>query len=327
MRIDVHNHYLPETVVADLRGGSAGVDGIRIEWDGRGERVVHPGLGMRYPLKAEFYDLSAKLAHMDAHGIDVSILSIVPLWLFHWIEAEEAERFCRRANDWLAQYVARSARLRGMAMVPLQSPAAAVAELERSRALGLIGVEIGTTVGGAPLDDPRFSPFFAAAERLEMPVMIHPSFAGKPSPFAEFYMKNLIGNPLATAAAACRLILSGFLDRHADLTVILVHAGGFLPYQIGRLDHGYEVRAETRERLRARPSSYLHRFHFDTITHAPKPLRFLVDLVGAERVLYGTDIPFDMADLDFASIARDSGIADEAMDAIANGNARRLFKL
>jgi len=325
VRIDVHTHYIPEHAIREVREGK-GIDGITLEIHDGVERIVHPTMGMRYAVMPEFFDQEAKLRHMDGLGIDLSILSVVPLWLFHWTPAEEAVTFCQRANDWLSGYVSGSDRLMGMATVPLQAPEAAAEELRRAKTdLGLRGVQIGTTVNGAPLDDAQFTPFFSAAEELDMPVTLHPCYSGKPPPFTDFYMKNLIGNPLGTATAASRLILSGFLDRHPDLDVILVHAGGFMPYQIGRLDHGYHVREESREHIGQPPSSYLRRFHYDTITHAPKPLEFLVDLVGDDRVVLGTDIPFDMADIEFERVIGEAGLTADTVSTIESGNAARLF--
>lgn len=327
MIIDSHCHYIPRHGIDAAREGHC-VDGVVIERHGGVERLVHPRLDMRYPVMAEFFDPAAKLRHMDRLGIDVSVYSIVPLWLMHWTPAEAAIEFCRLANDDLAEIVSQSDRLVGLATVPLQAPEDAARELRRAvTELGFKGAQIGTTVGGTPLDDPQFAPFFEAAEALDVPVMIHPAYAGRPSPFADFYLKNLIGNPLATAVAASRMILSGFLDRHPRLKPLLVHAGGFMPYQIGRLDHGHEVRAETCESISEPPSSYLRRFHFDTITHAAAPLRFLVDLVGSDRVVLGTDIPFDMADVRFAAILPATGLGADTIAAIHADNAARLFKI
>jgi aminocarboxymuconate-semialdehyde decarboxylase len=327
VRIDIHSHYIPGSAIERLRRGESN-DGIVLDRQADGERIVHPRLGMRYPLLPEFFDRQAKLAHMDKLDIDLSILSIVPLWLFHWIDSDEAIDFCRDANDWLSDFVVGTERLAGMATVPLQAPEAAAEELRRAvEKLGLCGVQIGTTVAGEPLDDPRFAPFFSTAEALGVPVAIHPSYSGKPSPFTDFYMKNLVGNPLGTAVAATRLILSGFLDRYPKLDVILAHAGGFMPYQVGRLDHGHRVRAEARAAIEKPPSSYLRRFHYDTITHAPLPLRFLTELVGADRVVLGTDIPFDMGDTDFEDIIQNARLSDEARATIEGGNAARLFRI
>lgn len=327
MRIDIHTHFMPPFFLDEARRGRA-IDNVAIQRRNGQEWVIHPQ-GYQYPLVAEFWDLEAKLAHMNDLGIDVSVLSISPTLLFHWLETGPAEEFCQRTNEALAGFVAEAGgRLYGMAVVPLQNPEAAAQELRRAVVdLGLRGVQIGTTMENVPLDDPRFEPFFATAAELNVPVMLHPYYVGTRAEFADFYMTNLTGNPLETCLAASRLILSGCLDRHPNLTVILVHAGGFMPYQVGRLDHGFRVRTETRAKIDSPPSSYLRRFYFDTITHAAVPLKFLTELVGSDRVLLGTDIPFDMADLRFQEYQATAELDAETLQAINNGNASRLFGL
>lgn len=327
MKIDIHTHYIPPFLLDEARRGRA-IDNITLQRRNGQEWVIHPQ-GYHYPLAAEFCDLEAKLAHMDSLGVDISVLSISPTLLFHWLEAGPAEEFCQRTNEALAGFVAGSGgRLYGMAIVPLQNPEAAVQELRRAVLdLGLRGVQIGTTMENVPLDDSRFEPFFATAAELNVPVMLHPYYVGLRPEFADFYMTNLVGNPLETGLVASRLILSGCLDRHPHLTVILVHAGGFMPYQVGRLDHGFRVRTETRARIDLSPSNYLRRFYYDTITHAAVPLKFLIELVGADRVLLGTDIPFDMADLRFQEYQTTAALDPDTLQAINSGNACRLFKL
>jgi aminocarboxymuconate-semialdehyde decarboxylase len=265
---------------------------------------------------------------MDRLGIDRAVLSLTPTLFFYWLEAGAAGDFCRQANDSLARFVAASDRLDGVAVVPLQDPEAAAAELRRAvRQLGLRGTEIGTTLEHIPLDDPRFDPFFQAAAELDVPVMLHPYYVGTRPTLADFYMTNLTGNPLETCIAASRLILSGFLDRHPGLRLLLVHAGGFMPYQIGRLDHGFRVRPESRAALTTPPSTYLRRFWYDTITHAATPLRFLIDLVGADRVLFGTDLPFDMADTRFRGYFAEAQLTAETLACVTARNAVGLFRL
>ena len=327
MTTDVHTHFIPPEFIDDARRGRA-LDGIALERRDGVDWLAHPQ-GYRYPVSPEFSDIEAKLRHMDAVGIDVSVLSLAPTLFFYWLEAAVAADFCRRANDSLARFVAQSeGRLHGMAVVPLQDPAAAAAELWRAVVtLGLRGALIGTTVGDVPLDDERFAPFFAAAAKMRVPVMLHPYYVGLRPHFVDYYMVNLIGNPLETCMAATRLILSGFLDRHPTLTVVLVHAGGLMPYQIGRLDHGFRVRTETSARISSPPSTYLRRFWYDTITHASTPLKCLIDLVGADRVVVGTDIPFDMADVRFADCLNALDLDPQALEAITTTNAAQLFSL
>jgi aminocarboxymuconate-semialdehyde decarboxylase len=326
MTIDIHTHFIPPELVADARAGRA-LDRIAVERRGGVEWLVHPQ-GYGYPLSPEFFDIDAKLAEMDRLGIASAVLSLTPTLFFYWLGADEAGDFCRRANDSLAALVAQSDRLHGVAAVPLQQPEAAAAELRRAVGdLGLRGAEIGTTVEQTPLDDPRFDPFFTAAAELDVPVILHPYYVGTRPALVDFYMTNLTGNPLETCIAASRLILSGCLDRHPTLKVVLVHAGGFMPYQIGRLDHGFRVRSETSVAIASPPSSYLRRFWYDTITHAGTPLKFLVDLVGIDRVVLGTDLPFDMADIRFDDAFFTAGFNARTREAIASTNAVTLFGL
>lgn len=327
-RVDIHTHFMPRKVIDEVRSGDA-LDNVTIQRRDGKEWVVHRQ-GHRYPLAPEFWDLEAKLQQMDRLGIDISVLSIAPSLLFYWLEAGPAQEFCQRANNALAEFVSQSdGRLYGLAAVPLQDPEAAVAELRRAVLdLGFKGTQIGTTMEGIPLDDPRFDTFFATAEELDVPVILHPYYvAGKRAEFSEFYMINLISYPLSTGMAASRLILSGFLDRHPDLKLVLVHGGGFMPFQVGRLDHGFRVRAETKANIDSPPSSYLRRFHYDTITHASVPLKFLVELVGADRVVLGTDIPFDMADLRFLEYLAAAEFDEQTLQAINGGNSSHLFAL
>jgi aminocarboxymuconate-semialdehyde decarboxylase len=265
---------------------------------------------------------------MDRLGIDVAVLSLTPTLFFYWLDTAEAADFCRLANESLARFVKQSDRLHGVAVVPLQDPEAAAVELRRAVGeLGLRGAEIGTTVEKTPLDDRRHDPFFAAAAELDVPVILHPYYVGTRPNLADFYMTNLTGNPLETCISASRLILSGWMDRHPAVKVVLVHSGGFMPFQIGRLDHGHRVRKETNAHITAPPSSYLRRFWYDTITHAATPLKFLVDLVGADRVVLGTDLPFDMADVHFQDYFAGASLDAPTLGAVTSRNAIELFAL
>lgn len=324
MVIDIHTHFIPQSFVAGARSGRA-PDHVVADRRDRTEWIVHPQ-GYRYRLSPEFFELEAKVQQMDRLGIDVSILSLSPTLFFYWIDRAAARDFCQEANESLAAFVGQSDRLHGVATVPLQDPDAAANELRRAvRQLGLRGVEIGTTMETVPLDDPRFEQFFAAAADLDVPVILHPYYVGARAQLADFYMTNLTGNPLETCVAASRLILSGFLDRHPALKIVLVHGGGFMPYQIGRLDHGFRVRAEARASISNAPSTYLRRFWYDTITHASTPLKFLIELAGADRVMLGTDSPFDMADDRFGDYFSAIGLDVRDREVITSANAVALF--
>jgi len=322
--VDAHAHFIPASLAAEASRRPEW--GVEIEQrDGR-PWVSHEQ-GFAYPLDQTFFGDEAKLADMDARGIHLTVMSISPTLFFYWIGSADAASFARYANDALAEAIRGSGgRLAGVATLPMQDPAAAAAELRRAvEELSLRGAHIGTTVEGGYVDEARFAPVLEAAEALGVPLILHPYYVGPLPRFEQFYLTNLLGNPLDTALCASRLIFSGALEQFGDLQVLLVHAGGFLPYQIGRLDHGWAVRPEPKERLQRKPSEYLDRFHYDTVSHHDSALAWLVDLVGDERVVLGTDLPYDMADPDPVGRLDRLELAPEARERVAGANAARLF--
>lgn len=325
--VDTHSHVIPPRLVAAIDAGEA-PDGITLDRSGDQPWVVHRQ-GYRYPLLPGFHDVAARLATMDAQGVAVSVLSIAPPLFLYWVEAAEAVAAGRQVNDAIAAMVAEAPdRFVGLATLPMQDPDAAALELRRAvRELGLRGAQIGPHIEGVGLDDPSFRPVLRTAAELGVPLVLHPYYVGAASgELADFYLTNLQGNPWQTAVSASRLILSGTLDELPGLALVLVHGGGHLPYQIGRLDHGHRVRPEA-ARPQLPPSAYLRRFHFDTLTHDADATRFLVEQVGADRVMFGTDHPFDMAGGTFteqtSAVRTDGpGLARMAWD-----NADALFRL
>jgi aminocarboxymuconate-semialdehyde decarboxylase len=205
-------------------------------------------------------------------------------------------RLSRAVNDAMdAAHTAYPQRFVGCATLPMQDPKLALDELERVKDLGGIrAVYLGTNVNGRDLSEPDFAPIFARCEALRLPVLLHPLTVIGAARLAKFYLNNFLGNPFDTAVAAAHLVFGGVLDRHPRLEVCLPHAGGALPYLVGRLTHGQRVRPETKGVARRPFERYLRRFTFDTITHSPALLKFLIDTVGADRVMLGSDYCFDM---------------------------------
>ena len=326
LTVDVHTHIVPPGVLQDARAG-AGFDGLRAEPDGGTERLVHRQ-GFSYPVPPPYYDVAARLAVMDQRRVDHAVISLAPTLFMYWVPGPEAAGFCRAANDALAAFAAASGgRMTAVATLPMQDPAAAAAELRRAVGdLGMRGAEIGPNVEEASLADAAFRPVLRAAAELGVPLILHPYYVGPQPGLADFYLTNLVGNPLASTVSAARLIFSGVLDQLSGLRLVLMHGGGYLPYQIGRLDHGYRVRPEARGCAHP-PSAYLSRFWFDTVTHAPVSLRFLTDMVGAQHVMYGSDYPFDMAAGPLAEQLDGTGLGGGDMAMIAATNAVRLFGL
>jgi aminocarboxymuconate-semialdehyde decarboxylase len=186
----------------------------------------------------------------------------------------------------------------------MQTPDRAATELTRAIGLGLRGACLCTHVNGRDLEDPRFAPVFARAEQLDVPLFLHPQNAGDISRLQDHHLWNLIGFPMETTTAAARMILGGVFVRHPELKIVLAHGGGFLPYQLGRLDHGYRVRPTLRERLPHPPSYYLRNIYCDSLVHDATALRFLIDRIGVDHVVLSSDYPFDMGDVSPADAIR-----------------------
>lgn len=320
--VDIHAHFIPGSWIDDARRGQ-GPGGLTV--DASTGWLTHPE-GYRYPSYPAFHDPSARLDAMDRLAIDAAVVSCSPTIFFYSLDPTVGAVLAAEANNALADHVAAApARLGGLATLPMRDPDAAARELERAvRELGMRGAAIGPVVGDVPLDDPRFAVLFETAQSIDVPILLHPSYVGLRPGLADFYLTNLVGNPLETTVSVARLILSGTLDRLPRLRLALVHGGGFVPYQVGRLDHGWEVRPESKG-CAARPSSYLRRFVYDTITHQPAALAYLIGLVGADRVAFGTDLPFDMMDgaLDAQLGTIELGPAEREL--VASGTAEAWF--
>lgn len=327
MIIDVHAHYVPRSFLEAIEKEGAPY-GASLRRDGGNPTILLAGRPYG-PITRHYYETKPRLAEMDKAGVDMQVLSLNPPMVY-WADAGLGTRLARLYNDELAAAVAgRPDRLAGLATVPLQDVPAAVAELERAiRQLGLRGVYIGSNVCGKELDHPDLLPFFAQAEALRAPVFIHPIDVLGGERLGSYYLHNGLGNPFDTAVAAARLIFGGILDRFPRLQVCLAHAGGALPYLIGRLDRVYRVRKEAREKVRRPPTTYLRRLYYDTITHHGPALRYLVGLMGADRVAMGSDYRFDMGLSDPAGPVRAvRQLSRTDRSAILGGVAARLLKL
>lgn len=295
-RIDIHNHVIPERFLKEVTSTPARFK-ARIEERDDIRTMAHEQ-GYAYPLFEEFHNAEAKLAAMDRQGIDIAVISPAPPLFYYWSPLDLATQTARLVNDGVADMAAQApARLRGMATLPMQHPDAAIAEMERVvRDYQFKAVEIGTSIEGEQLSEARFRPVLRRAQELGIFIFAHPYYVGAKPELNNYYLTNLIGNPLDTTVMAANLMFSGVLDELPDLRICLAHGGGFLPYQIGRLAHGYTVRSEPRVNCKQSPSKFLRNFYFDSLVFDPCALRYLIDMVGADHICIGTDAPFDMGD-------------------------------
>lgn len=343
MIIDMHHHGLPpralDRILADPEayGFAGGAQSAEVE---------------RLRLWGPFTDLQEQKAELQQAGADGAVLSTVPYLPIYTLSLKQAQHLCRLLNDSLAEWIAGEASFRGMAAVPLQDGPAAAEELRRtSEELHLRGAMIATHIGGTNLDAPHLEPFWEAAEALQVPIFVHPNPADilARERLRSYGLQLHLGVSMEGTVAAASLVMSGVFDRYPRLKVILSHGGGYLSVAFGRLTHAYHYLREASvppasarpggQQWRPMPSlgplisvpateppdAYLRRFYYDTVLFHPEPLLNLIRLVGADRVLYGTDYPFNPEFPQAVRAIEALGLAAEESEAILGGTAAKLY--
>jgi len=324
--IDTHTHILADATIKFLQRELPKLNLKLTPYDA--ENAVVEVAGVPYkPFPCGGHDIARRLADMDAAAVDMHLLSVSPqTWLYNQ-EAAVGIAASVIQNDQIAQHVKEYPdRFAGIATLPMQVPRAAADELRRAmQKLGLHGTMIASNINGRNLDDPSFEPLWAAAAELDAFLVIHPGNVAGADRLRAYYLNNLIGNPLDTTIAAACLIFGGALERYPTLKPLMVHGGGFIPYQGGRWVHGWQVRPEPKVHLKHSPAPYLDRFFYDTITHSKAACEFLVSSVGADRVFLGSDYPYDMGMLDCVRHVRALDIAVADKDTILGGHAAKIL--
>ena len=274
-------------------------------------------------------DLGLRLQDMDRMGVHIQVLSPSPNQYYLWAEPDLSVKLVQILNNRIAEACATYPdRFIGLGAVALQHPEIAVSQLEACmNTYQMKGVEIASAYPGRDLSHNQFEPFWSLAEELGAVILIHPLGSTLGERTLPYYLSNIIGMPLDTTLALSHLIFSGVFDRHPHLQVCAVHGGGYFPSYIGRFDHGYQVRPESRT-MQQPPSEYLQKIYFDTVVFRPDLLQGLINRAGISQVVVGTDFPFDMGDYDLDTLLGGvSGLDDKGKKAIRFGNARRLLKL
>ena len=325
--VDVHAHFYPKAFLDLLaqRGAEHGLEWKMIEGKGPQFRIGYLATG---PLGPAFVDLDARLAAMDAQGVEVHALSLSQPMVY-WAGRELGQSLAATYNDEVARAHERHPRrLVGLASLPMHAPDLAVREVERAAALpGVRGFYAATRVLDKELSDAEFFPVYERIEALGLPLFLHPVFVIGAERLAAFYLTNLLGNPFESAIAAAHLIFGGVLDRFPRLTVVLPHAGGAFPWLVGRLNRGWEKR-EDLKKIRQAPVEYLRRFYYDTIGYSDQVIEYLVRVVGADRVLMGSDYCFPIAyEQPVRIVTGNPALGEAAKRAILSGNARALLRL
>jgi aminocarboxymuconate-semialdehyde decarboxylase len=324
--IDVHAHILSEETIRLLQSEAPKVAPKLTDIDEQfGTLDVAGNVYRHFPRGG--WDLERRLADMSASKVDVQVLSVCPQTFLYGQPPALAAAFARIQNEQLAKLAkARPDHFLGIATLPMQAPNLAADELRHAmRTLGLRGAQIGSNIAGKNLDDPELEPVWAAAAELDAFILVHPINVAGMDRLGSYYLNNLIGNPLDTTIAAACLVFSGVLERYPSLKICLAHGGGFVPYQAGRFLHGWHVRQEPKKKLPKPPTDSLDRFLFDTIVHSKEVLEFLVGNAGAQRVLLGSDYPFDMGMPDGVLQVRGLSIPAAEQAAILGDRARALL--
>ena len=326
MNIDLHSHFFP--IAALQHPGKFENRAPRIVLD-KDKLSVTSQIGTRAGLGAGAYDPAARIKALDEMQIDLQAISPSPILLFYWEAPAVAAHFSRRQNEAIqAVVIEHPDRFIGFGSVPLQSVPDAIAIAREAKAMGLKGLEIGNAVGDKPLDDPMFEPFFDAAEELDMLLFVHPLEGGLD---ADDPLSPILGNVLQftfrTTMMVERMIITGMFEKHPNLKLCLSHGGGLLTFNIWRLDHSYGLRADLQKQLPKKPSEYLKKLYFDTIVHSVAALQYLVQVVGADRVVIGTDYPMAMGDFDSVRKVMQLDLSDQERGQILGGNAATAVKL
>ncbi len=281
-------------------------------------------------IRARITGHDERLRELDAMGVDMQLVCPPPNQCYYTVPLDVAVKVSRVVNDGLAEFVAKKPdRFVALGTVPLQDGKEAAAELERGmKTLGFKGVEILTNVDGHEISEPAYAPFWKKAEELGALVLLHPNGFTEGKRLSRFYFNNVIGNPFETTLALHYLIFDGVLERHPDLKILAVHGGGYLAAYSGRIDHAWGARSDSHTDLPQPPTSYLRKIFFDTVVFTPHQLKNLVDVFGADRIVMGTDYPFDMAEYDpIGHVAAVEGFDASTVAAIAGLNAKKLLGL
>jgi aminocarboxymuconate-semialdehyde decarboxylase len=321
--IDFHNHYYPPVYLEALRSGSSAVE-VTIDEDGN-PRIYYPG---DYNIAVPGHrDIDYREQVLKDHGIDTQVLTLTTPGT-HVETPATAAKFAALVNDAFAEVVrTKRGRFTALATLPLNDPAASVAELRRACGpLGLRGAMLFSNVNGVGLDDRRFWPIYEAANELGAVLYIHPTNPVGVEAMTDYWLMPLVGFLCDTTLAAAKIVFSGVAERFPRIQWALCHLGGAIPYLAERLDRGFEAFSECRANIPRHPSDYLKRFYYDTVNFDPKAIELAIAFAGVERIMAGSDYPHQIGSIPkMLSSIRALDVSDAGRAAIFGGNAARLL--
>ncbi len=325
MIIDFHNHFYPPEYLDALRTGESAV---RVTDDADGNPCIHyPG---DYNVAVQGHrDIAYRQRVLDAEGVDRQVITLTTPGT-HVESPATAARFARLVNDAFARVIAeRRSHFTALATLPLNDPAAAVAELRRAMdVLHLPGAMLFSNVNGTALADERFWPLYEEANRRHAVLYIHPTDPVGVEAMTDYWLMPLIGFPFDTTLAAAKLVFSGVVERFPDIRWVLTHMGGAIPYLAERLDRGFFAFPDCRAHINRAPSEYLRRFYYDTVNFDREAMRLALAFAGPERLLAGSDYPHQIGSIPrMLDSLRALPVTEAERAAIMGGNAARLLGL
>lgn len=327
LKIDVHNHILPEDW-PDLKEkyGYGGWVQLHHHCPKRA-KMMKDGKVFR-EIEENCWSPEARIKEMDETGVDVQVLSTVPVMFSYWAKAEDALDLSQFLNNHIAGIVRQHPkRFLGLGTVPLQAPKLAIQELQRCvLSLGLCGIQIGSHVENWNLDDPELAQFFQEAEQLGAVLFVHPWDMPNTGRHAPYWMPWLVGMPAETCAAMVCMVFGGIFERFPALKVCFAHGGGSFPFTIGRIEHGFESRPDLcAVKNDVNPREYLGKMWVDSLVHDTRSLSLLVDVMGEDRVMLGSDYPFPLGEAQPGKIIEESPLTAKQKEKLLGLNALEFF--
>ena len=329
LKIDIHTHVLPQHW-PDLkeRYGYGGF--VALEHHGPGcAHMLSDGKFFR-KVSENSWNPEIRIRECDKAGVNVQVLSTVPIMFSYWAKPQDTLDLSRLLNDHIASVVHENPRrFVGLGTVPMQSADLAIQEMERCISdLGLAGIEIGSHVNGWNLDDPQIFPFFVAAAELGAAIFVHPWEMLGRDRMSRYWLPWLVGMPAETALSICSMIFGGVFEKLPKLRIAFAHGGGAFPASIGRIEHGFNVRPDlVAVNNTINPREYLGRFIVDSLVHDPHVLDYMIKLMGADSIALGSDYPFPLGEEVPGALIDSMALSKEVRAKLLHGTALRWLGL
>lgn len=322
MKIDIHTHILPKDW-PNLKEKYGYGGWIQLDHHKTGcARMMKDETFFR-EVETNLWDPGVRMHECSSHGVDVQVLSTVPVMFSYWAKADDALDLSKFLNDNIAAVVEEfPRRFIGLGTIPLQDTEKAVEELERCKLLKLAGVQIGSNVNGTNLNEDELFPVFEAASELGMAVFVHPWDMMGQEAITKYWLPWLVGMPAETSRAICSMIFGGIFEKLPDLRVAFAHGGGAFPITAGRIQHGFDVRPDLcAVDNQIAPNEYLEKFWVDSLVHDPDALEFLIKKMGPDKIALGTDYPFPLGELEPGKLIESSELSEEIQEKLLCQNA------